>query len=272
MTLRGKTILLTGAAGGIGAPLAQSLARQGAHLILSDHNLITLKNLESNIRSSGGSVSNIPCNLLDPDGPLQLVEALRAYPRPLDTLINLAGRIRFGLFHHESAEALEEIWRINTLAPMQLTRLVLDGMIRRSSGHIVNIGSVYGSIGFPGFATYSASKFAVRGFSEALRRELEGTGVHVTYIGPRYVKTPINQGAIQRMSEELKVNMDDAQTVAERIVEAMLRQRKEAFIGFPESLFVRVNSAFPQLLDHALKKQLPTIRRYAARSPNDMQP
>lgn len=266
MYLKNKTILLTGAAGGIGAPLARLLAQHKARLLLTDHHNEALQTLTDDIRSLGGNVASTPCNLLDRDGPDNLIHFLRSHNNQLDILINLAGRISFNLFHQESAQTIEDLWRINTIAPMQLTRMVLGDMLARHSGQIINIGSVYGSIGFPGFAAYSASKFGLRGFSEALRRELDDSGVSVTYIGPRYVKTPINNGNIQRMSETLKVNMDEPQTVASHIVKAIIKQKKEAYIGFPESLFVRINGALPQLVDPSVKKQLATIRHFASRA------
>ncbi|NDU86079.1 MAG: SDR family oxidoreductase [Ferrovum sp.] len=264
MNLEGKKILLTGAAGGLGAPLAKALLERGCTLIISDFAQDALDTLEMTLRSHGkGTVLQQSCNLLDPAGVRILAAQMQAKLGTIDILINLAGLMSFNLFQDESEERLEQLWRVNVLAPMQLTRLLLPAMLKQGSGHIVNIGSVYGSIGFPGFATYSANKFALRGFSEALRRELDGTGLGVTYVGPRYIKTAFNTGVIQRMSEFLKVNMDDPEPVAQQIVKALMARQNERFIGFPESLFVRINGLFPSLVDGSIRKQLPTIREFA---------
>lgn len=269
MSLAGKTILMTGAAGGIGAPLARALAQHSTQLILTDYHESALNTLVRDIMSTGGQAQAIRSDLLNPEEPERLVNHLHQQGVFPEILINLAGRISFNLFQYETARSIEDLWRINTLAPMQLTRLLLPSLLQRGNGQIVNIGSVYGSIGFAGFATYSASKFGLRGFSEALRRELEDTGVKVTYIAPRYVKTAINSGNIQRLSETLKVAMDEPQQVAQQMVEAIRRGKKEQFIGFPESLFVRINGALPHLVDQSLKKQVGIIRDFAQRPASD---
>jgi short-subunit dehydrogenase len=126
----------------------------------------------------------------------------------------------------------------------------------------VNVGSMFGSIAFAWHAAYSASKYALRGFSEALRRELAGSGVGVTYVAPRAVRTPLNPPEVYRMAEQIRMKMDDPEPVARRIVEAIERDRKEAYLGFPESIFVRVNALLPRLVDRALRRQNSVMRTY----------
>jgi short-subunit dehydrogenase len=151
---------------------------------------------------------------------------------------------------------------LNVLAPMQLTRAVLPELLEQGSGQIVNLGSVLGSIAFPCFASYSASKFALRGFSEALRRELDGSGIGVTYVAPRAVKTRLNSAAVYRMAEAVKMPMDDPEAVARQVVRALESNRKDVYLGFPESLFVRVNALLPRLVDGALRKQNRVMQRF----------
>jgi len=141
------------------------------------------------------------------------------------------------------------------LVPMLLAQELLPEMVDRGSGHILNVGSIFGSIGFAWFATYSATKFGLRGFSEALRRELQGTGVGVTYVAPRAVRTALNSGAVYRMAEAVKMNMDSPEWVAAKVVTALERERKDVFLGFPESLFARLNGVLPWLVDGGLRKQ-----------------
>jgi len=128
---------------------------------------------------------------------------------------------------------------------------------------VVNIGSTFGSIGYPGFSVYCATKFALRGFSEALRRELADTNVGVLYLAPRATRTEMNNAAVEAMNAELQVNMDSPELVAERLVQALDADLREVHLGFPERLFVRLNGILPRLVDKALRRQLPTIQHYA---------
>lgn len=264
MKILKKRIMLTGAAGGIGKLLALTLAKKGGILLLADRETRALEALRDEILATGGEAKIVSVDLLQPEAPEQLVAAAFEELGGVDILINLAGIMSFKLFQDETAENIERLWRVNTIVPMQLTRALLPQMLERGDCRIVNIGSVFGSIGFPCFTTYSANKFAMRGFSEALRRELDGTGVGVTYVGPRYVRTPMNAGAVARMSEAMKMNMDNPDVVTANIVLAIEQDKNEHFIGFPESLFVRINGILPGLVDGSLRKQTPEMREYAA--------
>jgi short-subunit dehydrogenase len=156
--------------------------------------------------------------------------------------------------------------QLNTLVPMQLTRQVVQYMIDQGKGQIVNVGSTFGSIAFAWFAAYSSSKFGLRGFSEALRRELADSGVGVTYVAPRGVKTKLNSTSIYRMADKVKMTMDEPTWVAQRIVKGIEKGRKDIYLGFPESLFVRVNALLPRLVDGALKKQNHQMMEFAKES------
>ena len=128
----------------------------------------------------------------------------------------------------------------------------------------VNIGSTFGSIGHPAFVAYSASKFGLRGFSEALRRELNGSTVKIHYLAPRATHTALNDDQVVAMNESLGNAMDDPCLVADELVRLLGEKHdKNRFLGWPEKLFVRINSLLPQLVDRALAKQLKTIRHYA---------
>ncbi|MBI5918737.1 MAG: SDR family oxidoreductase [Nitrosomonadales bacterium] len=262
MNLKDKRILITGAAGGIGRLVCLLLANKGADLLLADRPGEALEALLTEINGSGGKARVLHTNLLEQDAGESLAQAAQE-AGGVDVLINLAGILSFRLFQNENAENIQRMWQVNVIAPMQLTRALLPAMLARGSGRVVNIGSIFGSIAFVGFATYSANKFAVRGLSEALRRELDGTGVDVTYIAPRYTKTPINAGAAARMSEALKMNMDDPDLVATNIVRAIEKDAKDYYIGFPECLFVRLNAILPRVVDCAMRKQNAQIREYA---------
>jgi short-subunit dehydrogenase len=155
--------------------------------------------------------------------------------------------------------------QINLTVPLQLTRAVLPAMQARNDGHIVNIGSIFGSLGFPHYASYCATKFAMRGFSQALRRELADTALKITYIAPRAVKTPLNDEATREMLAAASISMDEPQLVAARILEAIVSQREEVYIGQPESFFAWLNGFLPNLVNLGLRKQARLAKPYAQR-------
>lgn len=131
----------------------------------------------------------------------------------------------------------------------------------------MNLGSTFGSIGYPGFATYCASKFALRGFSEALRRELADTPIKVLYIAPRATRTGMNTQSVVALNDELNVAMDDPKTVAAQIAAALQYEHELLYLGWPEKFFVRLNSLLPGIVDRALRKQLPVVQRFARQRP-----
>ena len=254
MKLESTRIILTGAAGGIGSELAVLLAEKGARVALIDRDAAALQTLTARIPERD-RVTAVAADLLDNESRRQAVAQVEAELGGVDVLINNAGLMSFRPFSEEDPVLLERIIRLNAMVPMLLARQVLPGMIERGNGRIVNIGSTFGSIGFAWFAAYSASKFGLRGFSEALRRELDGTGVGVTYVAPRAVKTGLNTTAVYQMANAVKMNMDEPAWVAARVVEAMQSDAKDRYLGFPESLFVRINALLPRLVDAALRKQ-----------------
>ncbi|MCP5141022.1 MAG: SDR family oxidoreductase [Gammaproteobacteria bacterium] len=259
-------VLLTGAAGGIGREVAIRLAEHGARLALVDRNADALNALAADIVAAGGKAHALPADLLDADARAALPARAEAALGQIDVLLNLAGLLSFTPFEDEDPARMEMLLKLNLLTPMDLTRLLLPAMKARGAGHIVNVGSTFGSIGFAYFGAYSASKFGLRGFSEALRRELRETGIQVTYIAPRAVKTPLNTAAIYRMAQAVKMNMDTPEWVADRIVDAVLKQAKDAYLGFPESLFVRINAILPRLVDSALRGQNRDMEKFARES------
>ena len=255
MKFEGTKVILTGAGGGIGSEIAQRMAAQGARLALVDRNESALNETVGQIEGAAHAPLLFAVDLLDDQARSSAIEQAIQQMGGVDILINNAGLLSFRPFAEEDPEMINRIVQLNTLVPMQVTRQVLNRMLDQGRGQIVNVGSTFGSIAFAWFAAYSSSKFGLRGFSEALRRELEDTGVGVTYVAPRAVKTKLNSSSVYRMAESVKMNMDEPAWVADRIVEAIRRDRKDVYLGFPESLFVRINALLPRLVDGATKKQ-----------------
>lgn len=266
MELRNSHIVLTGAAGGIGAETARLLGARGARLALVDRSGEAVNALADEIVSRGGHAHALAADLLDPRGREAALAGARQALGEVDILINGAGLSSFRPFVEEVSENWERVVQLNMVVPMALARAVLPELTARGRGQIVNIGSTFGSIGFACFTAYSASKFGVRGFSEALRRELDGSGVGVTYIAPRAVKTTINTAAVYRMAEATRMKMDEPAWVAERIVRAIEEDRKDVYLGWPETLFVRVNALLPRFVDGALRAKRTAMMKFATQS------
>lgn len=255
MKIEQSRIILTGASGGIGQALARELANHKARLGLVGRQEEKLKRLAAELQAAGTKAIPIVADLTDSTDRNHVIMQMQEHFNGTDMLINNAGISAFCNFMQMTPDREEQIFYTNVLAPMQLTRAILPEMINRGSGRIVNIGSTFGSIAFACFTTYSASKFALRGFSEGLRRELNDSGIGVTYIAPRAVNTELNTAAVRQMAERVKMNMDEPSYVAKQIVKAIIKDCKERYLGFPESLFVRINALLPRLVDRALQSQ-----------------
>ena len=238
MSLEGKRILLTGGAGGLGARVRDRLVGEGA--------MVTV--LDRQAPSFGGDYLNYDLSTAAGLEAAAAVVGARAW----DVLINLAGIQHFGPMEQQAPAHLVASYMVNLAAPARLTQSVLPGMKARGSGQIVNIGSVFGSINFAHFVTYSSAKAGLRGLSQALRRELAGSGVEVTYVAPRAVRTPLNTAKVMAFAKLTKMNMDEPEEIADRIVAAIRERRRDVYFGFPEGLFVRVNAILPGLIDRAL--------------------
>jgi short-subunit dehydrogenase len=265
MRLEGAKALLTGANGGIGSALAGELAARGAAVAILGRDAAAMDAQCARLRSAHPSarLHALATDLADPLQRERVVPDAEAALGGIDVVINAAGVMSFRPFSEEDPARLEEIVRLNLLTPMLLARQALPGMLERGHGRIVNIGSTFGSIGFAWFAAYSASKFGLRGLSEALRRELEGTGIGVTYVAPRAVKTPFNTEAVYRMAEATRMHMDEPAWVARRIVRAIEQDAKDVYLGFPERFFARLNGFMPRLVDGGLRRQNQVMAPFA---------
>lgn len=248
MSLEGSKIVLTGGAGGIGTLVAQELRFLGADVLVVDR-----------LDPPPGGTRYLQGDLSTMSGICAVADAIgREAPQ---ILINLAGAQYFGPVEEQASAHVQTGYMVNLLAPVLLTQAVLPAMKRRSSGQIVNIGSIFGSINYPHFATYSSAKAGLRGFSEALRRELHASGIDVTYIAPRAVRTGLNSALVMRFAELAKMRMDEPDAVARRIVRAVRERKTDVFIGFPERFFVRVNALLPRLVDRVLSTQTIKARK-----------
>lgn len=260
MELNKMRVLLTGATGGIGVEIARILANKGAKLILTGRDESKLNQLRETLNGHGHEV--IKANLFVQSDLNALIK--QSATLKTNVLINLAGINELSLISDADDEKLNQMMQMNLIVPMQLSINLAKYFIYKSDSMIVNVGSILGSIGYAGSTAYCATKFGLRGFTEALRRELADTCVQVIYFAPRATDTAMNDNYVINMNKELGVTVDSPQLVARMLVETLGKAKsRDRYLGWPEKLFVRLNAIFPSLVDKALMKQLPIIRRYA---------
>jgi len=245
-------ILLTGASGGIGAATAAALAGPGTRLTLVARNPERLRDLADRLAPRCRDVVTIATDLGAAESAAKVIDEATSAHGGVDVLVNCAGVNDFGRFTLAEPERIETLIVTNLLAPIQLCRAALPGMMARGRGRIVNVGSVMGGVGFAGFGVYCASKFGLRGFSEALRRELGGSGISVAYVAPRYTRTALNTAAMDRMARDVRMNTDAPEAAARVIAAAVTGVKSEHTIGAMERLLVRVNGLLPGVVDRSL--------------------
>jgi len=212
LALRGGVAVLTGAASGIGAALAANLARRGMHLALVDLNPVGLEATAVQARAAGVAVSTHVLDVSDHVAVAALPAEVLARHGRVSVLVNNAGVALGGLFEQVSAEDFDWLMSINFGATVRLTRAFLPALAREGAAQLVNVSSIFGIIAPPGQTAYAASKFAVRGFSESLRHELQmnNSPIGVTIVHPGGVRTNISESA------RLAKGLDESQVAAER--------------------------------------------------------
>ena len=193
MRLDGRTAVITGAAGGIGRAIAVSLARRGCNLALADIDEAGLAGTAE--LASGVNVSRHLLDVADRAAVAEFPDIVAAEHQGVDVLVNNAGVAVGGTFEQVCEEDFEWLFEINFWGVVRMTRAFLPLLRTSNDARVVNISSLYGIVAPPEQAAYAASKFAVRGFSEALRHELEGSGVGVTVVHPGGVNTSIAEKA-----------------------------------------------------------------------------
>jgi 3-oxoacyl-[acyl-carrier protein] reductase len=184
--LDGKTALITGASGGIGAAIARALHGQGAAVVLSGTRTDALQTLAAELAAR---VHVCPADLKDPAAPDALVAAAEAAAGPLDILVNNAGFTRDMLALRMKDEDWQAVLDVDLTAPFRLARAAMRGMLRRRSGRIIGIASIVGTTGNPGQANYAAAKAGLVGMTKALAQEVGARGITVNIVAPGFIET-----------------------------------------------------------------------------------
>ncbi|PWR20859.1 SDR family NAD(P)-dependent oxidoreductase [Zavarzinia compransoris] len=221
----GKVAVVTGAASGIGQALARDFARRGAKLAISDVNLDRLNALAAELRQAGATVMADRLDVADRDALFAYADKVAAEWGGADIVINNAGVALVGSIASLPVEQIEWLMGINFWGVVHGTKAFLPQLAAKRAGSIVNVSSVFGLIGVPGQGAYCAAKFAVRGFTETLRQEMHGTGVHIACVHPGGIKTNIANAA---RVIELPAGADSAEAVARRFEEVVRTTPEQA--------------------------------------------
>ncbi|MFY8352981.1 SDR family oxidoreductase [Pseudoalteromonas sp. SSM20] len=256
-----KLCLLTGASGGIGEAIAKTLAARGYTLVISGRDLSKLNHLKNALP---GEHFYQLADLSDSASRSNLMAFVKSLGK-LDLLINCAGLSLFKPFTDTQLDEIERLLKLNVTAAMALSQ---EALIEAGEHPltIINVGSALGAIGHPGYVAYCTSKFALRGFSEALGREYANSNKQIKYLAPRATNTAINSNEVVQMNKLLGNQMDEPEVVASALIALLDSSAKRKTLGWPEKLFVRLNGAFPELVDNALARKVKKIKSFFTQS------
>jgi short-subunit dehydrogenase len=248
-----RVAVITGASRGIGAETARRLAKLGYSLVLSARSAAALEELAQEFRKSGVEVAVVLADVKDRAQLRALAsETLSRFGR-VDVVLHNAGVVHPGVrVENLTDEQLNSILNTNLIAPIELTREFLPTMISQKSGYFGFVGSVGGHIPLPTASIYSTTKFGMRGFAMALRREVRGHGIHVCLISPGYIKTELTD-EVWDIMKGYPMAMGSVDSVAAAIVKSISHPRRELIMPFYYRNFVWVERNLTFVTDAVAK-------------------
>ena len=263
---KSPVILITGASSGIGAATARMFAKEGYRVVLAARRENRLEDLADRICLGGGQAIAVRTDVKNLEDINNLVQTALAVFGRIDILFNNAGFGRIDWLEGLApGDDIQSQIQVNLTGLILLTQAVLPHMIERRSGHIINMSSVAGLLAMPTYSVYAASKFAVRGFSEALRREVAVYGINVSAIYPGAVDTEFEERAhIQRKTgtrtpKALRLSADD---VAQAVLHLARHPKRSLVIPWPMQLAVWVNIIMPGLVDWVAERYFVIPERF----------
>jgi short-subunit dehydrogenase len=251
-----KCVLITGAGSGIGRALAIEAVRRGMAVALCGRRETALEATAA-LLNQGSQHLVIPADITNPQGRRRIVDIITDRWKALDVLVNNAGVVEGGAVEKFDDAAINRTFLTNVIAPMALTRDLMPLLLAGRPSRVVNIGSVFGDIAYPQFSGYSASKFALRGFSNALRREWKQAGIGVTYAAPRATRTDAAV-AFDDLIAQANMTVDAPTQVAQQIWRSVASDRDSIYAPAPERIYVLIQRIFPQIIDWALSRHAPS--------------
>lgn len=259
--LSDKTIWITGASSGIGEQLSYQLAEKGNRLLLSSRRLEELEKVKKNcVKTAQQDIHILPLDLTDLDSLDTTAESALSIYGGIDVLVNNGGISQRSLVAETSFEVDQRILNVNFLSAVKLTKLVLPGMIKNNSGHIVVTSSLAGKFGTPYRSSYAASKHALHGFFDALTAELWENDIFITLFCGGYIKTNISINAVkgdgspQNKMDENQAKGKSAADAARAMIRAVESNKKEVYFGGKEIMGVYLKRFFPSLLYKVVRK------------------
>jgi short-subunit dehydrogenase len=249
--LRDRSVLITGASTGIGAATARAVARRGGRALLVARSADKLEAVAAEIGSAGGSAAPFAADVGDQRAVAEMAQRVRDEVGTPDVIVNNAGAGRWLFIEETDPEELLEMTAVPYHAAFFVTRAFIDGMLTRGSGHIVNITTPVAYFAWPGALGYAGARWAVRGFSEALRADLRATGIGVSTVVPGKVSSEYfshNPGTEERIPKIARImrTLTPEQT-ADAIVDAIERERTEVMIPLELKLLMLQTRLFPGL-------------------------
>ncbi len=257
-TLAGSRMLITGASQGIGKSLAELAAVRGVKVLAAARSVELLDDLANQVRASGGVLETVQADITSPLDRQRMVEAAERHFGGLDILVNNAGIGATGHFADVSGERLRKIMEVNFFGLTETTRVFLPVLKLGRKPAIVNISSIAGLRGIPARSEYSASKFAVQGFSEALCAELAKDGVDVLVVCPGFTATNFSQNMIE---QKALIQYDhlrgmSSEQVAQATLKAIAKGKNEIHLTLQGKLVALVSRFFPRIADRIAKKKV----------------
>ena len=254
MDFKDKVVLITGASSGIGEQAAIEFAKRGAHLILVARRQEKLQQVQNRINSTAASVLVCPCDISKKDQVTEMSKTVLKQFDSVDILVNNAGFAIYGPVADLTIADIESQMSTNYFGMIYCIKNFLPSMIKKNSGHIVNVASVAASFGLPNIAPYCASKFAMLGFSEGLKHELTNTKVRVTVVSPIMVRTNFfDHPSFDKMPQFSPTSLDP-KTVAKAILKAANSPRLEIIVPPIVRGAVWIKHTLPYIINPILGK------------------
>jgi len=258
-SLQGSRVIITGASSGIGRELARALAHQGAALLLVARREERLRELAAELARTGARIEILAGDVTDAQARQTIFERVQSSFGGLDLLVNNAGVGALGRFDEAKPDRLRQVMEVNCFALFEMTRTAIPLLAEGRNPLIVNISSILGHRGIPLMAEYSASKFAVQGFSESLRAELSTRNIDVLVVSPGTTETEFFDRQIESPGTAPWSGRKGvpANVVAERTVRAMEQGRHEIVPSMDGKLLVWLNRLSPRLTDEIMRRMTP---------------
>ena len=264
MDYQNKIVVITGASSGIGEATALEFAKKGASIVLVSRKKEKLLEVEKKLSKYNSEITVIPCDISNKSDVKEMSKLVIEKFGRIDILVNNAGFAIYGSVKDLSIEDIESQMATNYFGMIYCIKNFLPIMLQQNSGHIVNVASVAGSFGLPGIASYCASKFAMLGFSEGLKHELNGTNVGITVVSPIMVRTNFfDHPSFEKMPKYSPTSLSPI-TVAKAIVKASNSSRLEIIVPSFVRGAVWAKHTFPYLINPILgssfRKQLDSTK------------